>query len=71
MLQAEKPESRMLDASGTMLGWAYFAVFQRFGPVLESEACRVSKTAQLVTASIRTQVQIPVTHMKSKVRLSV
>lgn len=32
MLQVEEPESRMLNASGTMLGWAYFSVFQEFGP---------------------------------------
>lgn len=32
LLQVEEPESRMLNASGTILGWAYFAAFQEFGP---------------------------------------
>lgn len=32
MPQVEEPESRMLNAFDTLLGWAYFAVFQEFGP---------------------------------------
>lgn len=54
------------------LYWAglILQVFKSLVQLLGSEACQASKIVQLVRASMRTQVQIPVTHVESKVKLS-
>lgn len=67
-LRSQNPRCRMHLA----LCWAGLNLqfFKSLVRLLESEACQASKIVRLVRAGMRIQVQIPVTHVKRKVKLS-